>query len=82
MSRGWGVGDWEAARQVQLELPETGVCSSSPLGEADNAPCCGAELAADDQRGLATGISDRLLTLPLATVGQQASGGSCCGCAQ
>ncbi|HEY6592823.1 MAG TPA: flavoprotein, partial [Asanoa sp.] len=23
-------GDWEAARDVQLELPETGVCDSNP----------------------------------------------------
>ncbi|HEX6292828.1 MAG TPA: NAD(P)-binding domain-containing protein [Herpetosiphonaceae bacterium] len=29
------AGDWEAARQVQLVLPETGVCS----GDADSAGC-------------------------------------------
>lgn len=74
------AGDWEAARKVQLELPETGVCSSSPLGEADAASCCGtAPAAAEDQRGLATGVSGGLLALPLVTIGQQASGGSCCG---
>jgi thioredoxin reductase len=32
------VGDWESARQVELKLPETGVCSSN-LG--DGAVCCG-----------------------------------------
>lgn len=40
------VGDWEAARRVELNLPETGVCSTD-LG--DGAACCGApsqELAA------------------------------------
>lgn len=31
------VGDWEGARDVQLELPETGVCSG---GGSDNG-CCG-----------------------------------------
>jgi thioredoxin reductase len=31
------VGDWEAARDVQLNLPETGVCSSNLAGEA---ACC------------------------------------------
>ncbi|MBX3062252.1 MAG: NAD(P)-binding domain-containing protein [Anaerolineae bacterium] len=34
------AGDWEAARQVQLVLPETGVCSTTaddPIGGA----CCG-----------------------------------------
>lgn len=39
------AGDWEAARNVQLVLPETGVCSSSsalslPLLTSD-ASCCG-----------------------------------------
>lgn len=34
------VGDWEAARKVELDLPETGVCSSD-AGTA----CCGTETA-------------------------------------
>lgn len=33
------VGDWEAARDVQLNLPETGVCSTDLEGEG--AACCG-----------------------------------------
>lgn len=33
------VGDWEAARDVQLVLPETGVCSTDLAGES--AACCG-----------------------------------------
>lgn len=33
------VGDWEAARDVQLVLPETGVCSTDLAGEG--AACCG-----------------------------------------
>ena len=31
-------GDWEAARRVELNLPETGVCTSEGAS-----PCCGAE---------------------------------------
>ncbi|MET9240946.1 FAD-dependent oxidoreductase [Nonomuraea sp. NPDC003709] len=60
------AGDWEAARDVQLDLPETGVCSSS-LAEAQ-----------EQRVGLATGISGGLLStpLPLVTV---SSGGGCCG---
>ncbi|MEV0233917.1 FAD-dependent oxidoreductase [Nonomuraea sp. NPDC050786] len=60
------AGDWDAARQVQLELPETGVCSSS-LAEAQ-----------EQRVGLAPGISGGLLgtELPLATV---STSGSCCG---
>ncbi|MGV9326448.1 NAD(P)-binding domain-containing protein [Streptosporangium sandarakinum] len=66
------AGDWEAARDVQLDLPETGVCSSD-LAEAQ-----------EQRIGLATGVSGGLLSapLPLATVGATASaesGGGCCG---
>ncbi|MFC4063619.1 FAD-dependent oxidoreductase [Actinoplanes subglobosus] len=32
------AGDWEAARDVQLDLPETGVCNSDPV---DDDGCCG-----------------------------------------
>jgi hypothetical protein len=41
------VGDWEAAREVRLELPETGVCSFSP-GDPDAAlsSCCAPAAAA------------------------------------
>jgi hypothetical protein len=40
------AGDWESARQVELVLPETGVCSVAPattgVEEADGgaAACC------------------------------------------
>jgi thioredoxin reductase len=62
------AGDWEAARDVKLELPETGVCSSSAaLGQGDSAACCGAP---------AVGIEGGLLTLPLV---QTSAGGGCCG---
>src|SRR5699024_5394007 len=36
------AGDWDAARDVQLVLPETGVCSSNIPG-LDGAGCCGAD---------------------------------------
>ncbi len=38
------AGDWDAARDVQLVLPETGVCSTSVLAERGVA-CCGADAA-------------------------------------
>ena len=64
------AGDWEAARDVQLDLPETGVCSSNLAygGTADEASgCCSPAPQAVDGtapgRGLATGISGGLLTL-------------------
>ncbi|MGJ6970143.1 flavoprotein, partial [Streptosporangium sp. G11] len=63
------AGDWEAAHDVQLDLPETGVCSSG-LVEAQ-----------ERRVGLATGISGGLpaTALPLVTVGSGGDGGSCCG---
>ncbi|MBG0830768.1 FAD-dependent oxidoreductase [Planomonospora sp. ID67723] len=61
-------GDWEAARDVRLDLPETGVCSSS-LAAAQEA-----------RVGLATGISGGLLAAPLPLAGVGAAGtGGCCG---
>ncbi|NJN17978.1 MAG: NAD(P)-binding domain-containing protein [Oscillochloris sp.] len=40
------AGDWEAARRVELELPETGVCSGPvAAGGAVASGCCGAEEA-------------------------------------
>lgn len=38
------AGDWDAARDVQLVLPETGVCSSTIPG-LEGAGCCGADVA-------------------------------------
>jgi thioredoxin reductase len=35
------VGDWESAREVQLELPETGVCSSNYDLDGVQVACCG-----------------------------------------
>lgn len=62
------AGDWEAARQVQLDLPATGVCSST-LAEAQ-----------EQRVGLATGISGGLPStpLPLASVSTSPQDG-CCG---
>jgi hypothetical protein len=66
------AGDWDAARDVQLNLPETGVCSSN-LAYGDSADesaggCCGpapqaVTIGAPAGRGLATGISGGLLTV-------------------
>ncbi|MGW3353392.1 FAD-dependent oxidoreductase [Nonomuraea rubra] len=61
------VGDWEAARDVQLDLPETGVCSSN-LAEAQ-----------EQRVGLATGISGGLLSAPLPLATVSAGDGGCCG---
>ena len=81
------AGDWTAARDVQLDLPETGVCSSNvPLdtdridsgqGRESGGGCCGTPAAAEP-----IGVSGGLLRSPLTLVdvstdpGEQAGG--CC----
>src|SRR4029079_7383944 len=41
------AGDWEAARRVELTLPETGVCSGPvAAGGGVASSCCGPTLAA------------------------------------
>ncbi|HKD99173.1 MAG TPA: FAD-dependent oxidoreductase, partial [Micromonosporaceae bacterium] len=76
------AGDWDAARDVRLELPETGVCSSSLADASDtaDAACCGSPVAVPAGQGLATGVAGGLVALPLLTVERAGSGsGSCCG---
>jgi len=49
------AGDWEAARNVELVLPETGVCSTG--SSSDAASCCGTDAVAGQQfTGLAKGV--------------------------
>ncbi|HEX7743680.1 MAG TPA: FAD-dependent oxidoreductase [Micromonosporaceae bacterium] len=73
------AGDWDAARDVRLELPETGVCSTSNLLEQqdDDAGCCATPVA-EAKRGLATGVSGGLLSLPLVSSASHAGSGGCC----
>ncbi|MEH0935514.1 FAD-dependent oxidoreductase [Micromonospora psammae] len=79
------AGDWEAARDVRLELPETGVCNSDPDDSATGESCCGtAPATAPAARGLATGVAGGLLSAPLNLVSLDAApadgqAGGCCG---
>jgi hypothetical protein len=78
------AGDWDAARDVQLDLPETGVCSSNlAYGDTteESSGCCGpapqaVEISAPAGRGLATGVSGGLLTVIDDTSTKQSG---CCG---
>ncbi|MGI5175335.1 NAD(P)-binding domain-containing protein [Dactylosporangium sp. CA-152071] len=84
------AGDWTAARDVQLDLPETGVCNSNAPLEATtiegSGGCCGAPAEnpalVPAGRGLATGISGGLLSTPLTLItatGQSDQQSGCCG---
>ncbi|MET7402247.1 FAD-dependent oxidoreductase [Dactylosporangium sp. NPDC005572] len=68
------AGDWAAARDVQLDLPETGVCNSNPVvGDTTIA----ATVTVEAGRGL---LSAPLTLLPVtSTSGGEQAGGACCG---
>jgi thioredoxin reductase len=80
------AGDGEAARDVQLELPQTGVCSSSlaygNAAEADGG-CCGPSPTViptrDIKRGLATVAGDGLLSVPPVEAQASDKAGTCRG---
>lgn len=72
-------GDFEAAAEVHLELPETGVCSSNPDESTGGGSCCApAPVAVSIGRGLATGVSGGLLSSPLTVLGQDENSSKCC----
>jgi len=82
-------GDWHAARDVQLDLPETGVCNSNPVLDSDTIAgaggCCGTSAAPATEpagRGLATGVAGGLLRAPLTLISVTEAGsdqtGNCC----
>lgn len=68
------AGDWEAARNVQLVLPETGVCSTSSLTERGVACCATAAEASND---LATSCCGGNAIDP-ARNGDTVQAGGCC----
>ena len=50
------AGDLEAADRVELDLPQTGVCSSGPSGIGDgDAACCGSPRAIATRRSVVVG---------------------------
>ncbi len=85
------AGDWDAARNVELGLPETGVCSTNLVydetGTETQGGSCGTGGGCGDpapelvgagiKRGLATGTSGGLLADALPLVQNAESG--CCG---
>ena len=69
------VGDWEAARRVELELPETGVCSTDAGGTC-GVPATGGEIAEGAAAaGCCTSPAQQLVTLRIARKTSE----TCCG---
>ncbi|MGC4820698.1 FAD-dependent oxidoreductase [Micromonospora sp. DT63] len=74
------AGDWAAARDVQLDLPETGVCNSNAADSVSGDSCCGPTPVVEPaRRGLATGVSGGLLSLvAVDTASVEGQAGGCC----
>lgn len=67
------VGDWDAARDVQLNLPETGVCSTDLEGDS----CCGTPATADVP--VSINLNDIGIGQPIALQPvQETKSGGCC----
>jgi hypothetical protein len=67
------AGDWDAARDVQLVLPETGVCSTNVLSERGVA-CCGTDAQATE--AASSGCCGGTASAPAS--GTATSASSCC----
>ena len=73
------VGDWEAAAKVELNLPETGVCSSDLGGDGGGAACCGTPSQEPAFISLLEVGSNEIALEPVASqVGNIVSRGGCC----
>src|SRR5690606_17141559 len=71
------VGDWEAAAKVELNLPETGVCSSNI--EGSDAACCGTPSQEPAFISLPTLSGNEISLEPVpAQVGNIVAKGGCC----
>jgi thioredoxin reductase len=60
------AGDWKTAREVQLELPETGVCCL-PTDLSSSESCCGTNTAQSPQKSDLIGIESLFTSPNLAT---------------
>jgi thioredoxin reductase len=70
------AGDWDAARHVELVLPETGVCALDSSPQAAASSCCGTATAAEP-----VAVANAALggwRLPVTTPEQSTSPASCC----
>jgi hypothetical protein len=66
------AGDWEAARDVRLTLPETGVCSSSAVADTLASACCA-------PTGCGPRREEGPPPEPLLQIGERVPAVGCCG---
>jgi hypothetical protein len=75
------AGDWNAARDVHLDLPQTGIRSSNLAAKGEDiahAGRCGPPTAVEPSRALATAVAGGLPSLPLVQIGTSQSVGMSC----
>jgi thioredoxin reductase len=76
------AGDWEAARRVELELPETGVCSGPvAAGGAEAASCCGPAASVNPTSSVITLASGTALATPASArsaIALDSASSACC----
>ncbi|MEZ4863552.1 MAG: NAD(P)-binding domain-containing protein [Caldilineaceae bacterium] len=77
------VGDWEAAADVQLELPETGVCGVPATVDANGlglgSACCGTQPATIQATLIPVKLTNLSFEPSFTGVDTAALKGSCCG---
>ena len=76
------AGDWDAARDVRLDLPETGVCNSNPVLGDDTVSagggCCGTPAVAIAVEPAGRGPLRSPLTVVDVSAGSGEQAGGCC----
>lgn len=73
------AGDWESARKVELNLPETGVCSTDFGDDTEGAACCGTPSHEPAFISLLESMGNEIALEPVAAqVGNIVPRGGCC----
>ena len=82
------AGDHEAAREVRLVLPETGVCFTDSREDVQSGTCCGGQASAEvdacckaDAEAKSSGLEGCGCSGPAAEKVVRPAGSGCCGAA-
>ena len=71
------AGDWAAARDVQLDLPETGVCNGNPVVGDDTIESSGGSCCASESASAAGLLASPLTLVSVSTADNDQTGGCC-----
>jgi hypothetical protein len=71
------VNDWEAAEKVELDLPETGVCSFNIDENTDGGACCGVDTSKKQTAETTASCQSSLCGVPSQAMVKETT--FCCG---